>query len=1039
MKKILMFATAVAMLASCSNNFTENDLLCNSGAGQDGAWNGEGLVVEASAEDVTRVNTNVSGNASYLTWEAGDELTLVHGGAKYVYLAQEAGRVSTFVPKDDANAITSVDATLPVAAFYNVGEVDPATLKATFAVAAEQTEGELTNKLPLCGYAATTVVEEGKIVVKMKPLASVVEFELSASSTWNADALSLGVSSRQLNTYASAEGLVVDAATGAIDLSAATLGKTIKVNLAAMHDFATKRNVSVVVPGVSNATASGETTTYTVPVYHGKGCVKLYKNGVENFRRTIWNSYTVDSTVAVDERKHVYQPLKDILDGHKDGISSAEDMKALADEINYSVETYPCGTGFCNEDGVVLLNNNISLAGYNDWLSIGNNYTGSLDGVEIQFAGHFDGQNNTIEGMNSTLTAEDSVKYVGYDGSQKSCVWLSAGLFGCLAGGSVKNVTVKGSIVADHYTETDAGTWAYVGGIVGNHLGGVVDNCTSYVNISVGQNTRGKLRLGGVVGRLGASIADAELTNCKNYGKLNLEFSSSVNQASQIGGVVGAVGDVSASDVFVFENCENHGEIIVKDFYKTSRMGGVVGYSFYSTVEWQKPCTFSGLKNTGNVTISSANTATTAVYLGGVVANLEYHDLENCVNEGKIEFTSLPAGATVAMGGVVGRANCNNTNDDIYITECVNAGEVVLGNVAINKGWIGGVAGCTHAPCFVEGCKNFGNVTVDTEWTAPEKYQAYIGGISGLCGQTNNTFSGRYGISNCDNYGVIEVAGGIVTKEWRFTGGIAGYLSGGTTMTDDSGAYVEGCNNYGTVRTTAGGANIIGGIAGAIYYNAGIYDCSNSGNVVSERAIDKDTNGSVWEAIGGIIGYINSNANEKCSKIDGCTNTGLVACRKPTAADLGLTSANMYVVMGGIMGAGGCANVTVVDCESTGKVLAAKDDLHTWTTNETWDVTGKANYVYRAAFVAHPKAALVCTDNKIGGYIGTIADQNPTASNAEETVDGVTYTYETLAYTDGTLHALVNDSSSDWYWKKWRHGYTATPATSKSTTKFVGL
>ncbi|MBQ5635329.1 MAG: hypothetical protein IIV10_03370, partial [Alistipes sp.] len=250
MKKILMLAAAVAMLASCTNDATTDELLVN-GAEQVGTWNGEGLIVEASAEDVTRVNTNVNGNTSYLTWEVGDELTLVHGGASYVYLAQQEGRVSTFVPKDDANAITSVDPTLPVAAFYNVTSVDPATLKATFAVAAEQTEGDLTNKLPLYGYAATTVVEGGKVVVTMKPLASVVEFELSASNSWNADAFSLGVSSRQLNTYASAEGLVVDATTGAVDLSTATLGNTILVNLSAMHDFATKRNVSVVVPGVS--------------------------------------------------------------------------------------------------------------------------------------------------------------------------------------------------------------------------------------------------------------------------------------------------------------------------------------------------------------------------------------------------------------------------------------------------------------------------------------------------------------------------------------------------------------------------------------------------------------------------------------------------------------------------------------------------------------------------------------------------------------------------------------------------------------------
>ncbi|MBQ7856650.1 MAG: hypothetical protein IJ348_05995, partial [Alistipes sp.] len=357
MKKIMMLAAAVAMLAGCSNDLTSDLDPTVSGSGNTGSWSGEGIIVEAVAEDVTRVDTNVSSSESYLTWEVGDELTLVHGGAAYVYLAQQAGRTSTFLPKDDANALTAVDATAPVAAFYNVASVDAATCKATFNVAAEQTEGTLNNKLPLYAYAATTVVEDGKVVVTMKPLASVVEFELSASSTWNADALSLGKSSRQLYTYASAEGLVVDAATGAIDLSAATVGTTVKVNLSAMHDFATKRNVSVVVPGVCNdvtvETTEGEgdaavtttTTTHHAPVYQGKACVKLYKNGVENFRRTIWVSQTADGTKEVDERKHVYQPLKDILDGHKNGISTAADLKALADEVNYSVETYPCGTG----------------------------------------------------------------------------------------------------------------------------------------------------------------------------------------------------------------------------------------------------------------------------------------------------------------------------------------------------------------------------------------------------------------------------------------------------------------------------------------------------------------------------------------------------------------------------------------------------------------------------------------------------------------------------------------------------------------------
>ena len=261
-------------------------------------------------------------------------------------------------------------------------------------------------------------------------------------------------------------------------------------------------------------------------------------------------------------------------------------------------------------------------------------------------------------------------------------------------------------------------------------------------------------------------------------------------------------------------------------------------------------------------------------------------------------------------------------------------------------------------------------------------------------------------------------------------------------MTDASGAFVESCNNYGTVRTTDGGANIIGGITGAIYYNAGIYDCSNSGNVVSERAIDVATVGSIWEGHGGIIGYIAT--AETQTLIDTCTNTGLVGCRKQTASDLGLTTKNFYVVIGGIQGSHGCAGTTVVDCVSTGKILGPKDDLHTWNAStEVWDVSGKTNYVYRGALVAHPNSKLTCNNNEIGGYIGTIADQDPTSKATEVTIgkgeDAVTYTYDKLTYTDGTLHALESDSSSNWYWKKWRHGYTATPATSKSTTTFVEL
>lgn len=1026
------------MLASCSQDLTNDLIIGGSDSQTNSSWSGDGILVEAYAEDVTRVSTNVDGNQSYLTWEAGDEITLVHNGAAYVYVAQQAGRTSTFAPKDDANALTTVDTTAAVSAFYNVTNVDATKHTATFNIEPKQTEGTLSNKLPLYSYAATTAVENGKIVIIMKPMASVVEFELSASSSWNADTFYVGRASRQQYTYAAALNITVDAAAGVMDTTTASLGSSVTLTLASMHDFATKRTVKVVVPGTTAYYTSGDNTTIYQPLYHGRACVKLYKGGNENFRRTIWNAYTPNidpQAVAVNETKHIYQPLKDILDGHKNGIRTAEDMKAFADAINYSVETYPCGAGFCNEDGVVLLHNDISLAQYTDWLAIGNNYTGTLAGVETQFCGHFDGQNHTISDLKSVNDANDQVEYLDYDGKTvRTCPWIACGLFGALSGGSIKNLTVKGDIKSNYYTPEDEANWCYMGSIVAHHFGGVVENCTSYVNLSVGQNTKGKLRIGGIVARMSSITGVAKLINCHNYGTINLQLQDAATQAQYVGGIAGFVGD-GESDL-VFENCTNHGNITVANVFHNSRIGGVAGYIDHTdTIDH---CTFKNLVNNGNITIGTTNTNTKAVYYGGVVAHMVDHTLEGAVNSGNITFTSLNAAATVAMGGVVGRASTNSADYSVGLLNCVNTGNVTAGqgeNFPINKGWFGGIVGCSHASSTIDGCVNFGTVKVDT--TQTNATEMFTGGILGLAGWSSNNIDNAFLVQNCTNYGIVELARGGVTEGtgWRFSGGIAGMLYGGSGVKTGTGAIVQNCNNYGTVRTTDGLSNIIGGVIGALWYDAAVRMSNNHGNVVSEHKLSKG-----WEAIGGVVGYIYT--KETATTILACNNTGLVGCRKRTVRDLGESSDNIHVVMGGIQGGYGCAGATLARCKNTGKILGPHDALHTWNaSNEVWDVSGGVNFVYRAAFVAHPNANLVCNNNIIGGstVIGTLADADPTSAETDITLNGTKYKYTALTYASAVEHTLNDDPASDWYWKKWRHGYKAIPATSKNTTTFEPL
>ncbi|MBP3424946.1 MAG: hypothetical protein J6K57_07905 [Alistipes sp.] len=1018
MKKILLLAAAVAMLAGCSQDLTADLENSVNGSQSVGSWNGEGYVVEASAEDFTRVNTNVSEGASYLTWEAGDEITLVHNGASYIYLAQQAGRSSLFVPKDDANAITAIDAALPVAAFYNVASVDAATMKATFNIAAEQVEGELSNKLPLYGYAASTVVEDNKIKVVLNPLASVVEFELSASSTWNADEFSLARSSRQQYTYASAEGIVVDATTGELDYTTAVANAAVNVKLAAMHDFATKRNVKVVVPNASlpvtsevtegegDAAVTTTVTTHYAPVYHGKGCVKLYKNGVENFRRTIWSAYTPNTEAPVAECKHVYQPLKDILEGHKNGISTAADFKALADEVNYSVETLPAGTTFCNEDGVILLNNSISLAEYTNWLAIGQNASGNFDGVEIIFAGHFDGQGNTISGLSIDYNyADHQHKYTKYDGTEGTIVCASAGLFGVAANcASIKNLTVEGNIVLNYSIPEGVDSyWNYVAGVVGQAYGARLENLTNKVTITSGPAHNNKTRFGGVVGRV---CADAEvfIEKLTNEADLNVAHCAGAAAWEIIGGgVVGMVADGSAFDLNIAD-LTNKGDIVVNSS-KNGIIGGVFGYA---TRVDEKDGIFENCVNDGTVTVI----AQAASNIGGIVGQIRHYELLECVNNGAITIgEGYKSSVELYVGGIAGYTNGRSvTGGDVYITDCENNGEIKIDKNAIPMA--GGIVGYTTQPVTIDGCLNTANVSVHLTNTNA----FHVGGIVGKNGVNSNNVKDGVQVYDCTNEG--DISGYTETTEseggWLYVGGCFGSCYGGASSDalpaawGTVGCVVDGCVNKGKVRALGGAKFRVGGISGLLN-RTDITNCTNEGTVTNERTpLYKE------EFFGGIVGFAE---NGSYGNISGCTNSGVVAYLMPTLSGTGekTVANNWHATIGGILGRAKDALTKVTNCTFTGKVLGTNDKTHTWNPDTgAWvaptDFESR-NFECRSAIVGACGGKFPISGCTVGGAIGSIKNFDPATGEFE--ID--------------QLHPLVDDATSLWHWEHWFTGWTSIP------------
>ena len=153
---------------------------------------------------------------------------------------------------------------------------------------------------------------------------------------------------------------------------------------------------------------------------------------------------------------------------------------------------------------------------------------------KTHFKGTFDGQNHTVSGVEVT---ENGTKGVGF--------------FGKVYTGTIKNLTVEGTITA---TNCD-----YVGGIVG-HGYATISNCTFKGNVGSTKNT---MQVGGIAGSGGFTI-----TNCSVYGNVTAECWA--------GGIVGNCQDGGA-----YTNCYVEGVISAGRSYWGGGAAGITPVPLY--------------------------------------------------------------------------------------------------------------------------------------------------------------------------------------------------------------------------------------------------------------------------------------------------------------------------------------------------------------------------------------------------------------------------------------------------------------------------
>ena len=337
--------------------------------------------------------------------------------------------------------------------------------------------------------------------------------------------------------------------------------------------------------------------------------------------KTAWGG--ADDIVAPTKVGDVYQ------------IGSGGELAWFAQEVN-------AGRGAAYN---AVLTKDIDL-GDEPWTPIGKNYS-------YAYKGTFDGQKHTVSGL-----------FISGSASQ------NCGLFGYVEKGTVKDLTVQGTI-----TLTGSGSSSYgAGGIVGQLSGteGSVQNCRSDVTITGGQN------VGGIVGYVssGYSTATKSITGCVNTGRIT-------SNSNNAGGIVGYI-----SGQVTVDSCYNRGTVAGEGW----RAGGITAYlgssyaairNCYTTgaVKGSDSAAVVGKKSSGSISdcyyldtlgTDSNATAKTSEELKKLASTLGelFMSAPERMNDGypilkwqvptyEVAFRTGAAGASITVNGVSGQADAD--------------------------------------------------------------------------------------------------------------------------------------------------------------------------------------------------------------------------------------------------------------------------------------------------------------------------------------------------------------------------------------------
>ena len=237
-------------------------------------------------------------------------------------------------------------------------------------------------------------------------------------------------------------------------------------------------------------------------------------------------------------------------------IQNAEDMWALSN--------YTKGKNFDDRNTYFKLTQDIDL-GTDSWIPICSSADSGWVSVANSFNANFDGNGKTIT----------------FTGTYTGDAWAK-GLFSAV-GGYVHDLTLRGNISIEK---------GRVGSLASMAMAGAkIENVTSYVNITAGNN-----QVGGIVGYCATN--NVQIINCANYG--------TITGRELVGGIVGG-----CWTNITYTNCTNYGNVTAT----SCRVGGIVGELF--AVATVNNCSNEGTVMAGSIDATS-DYGTNPSYAGNI-------------------------------------------------------------------------------------------------------------------------------------------------------------------------------------------------------------------------------------------------------------------------------------------------------------------------------------------------------------------------------------------------------------------------------------